>query len=111
MKKIRLWLLLTTMIMIALPWLSVTFVKGDHGMAVCFILFYVLNPLYVIVSSIYAGKDMKELWMLPLMIALLFLLGTWMFFDHGEMAFVFYAVVYFVLGMLSMLISWIVKNM
>ena len=33
MKKIRLWLLLTTMIMIAFPWLSVTFVKGDHGMA------------------------------------------------------------------------------
>lgn len=111
MKKIRLWLLLTTMIMIVFPWLSVTFAKGDHGMAGCFILFYVLNPLYVIVSSIYAGKDMKELWMLPLMIALLFLLGTWMFFDHGEMAFVFYAVVYFVLGMLSMLISWIVKNM
>ena len=85
------------MIMIAFPWLSVTFVKGDHGMAVCFILFY-------------AGKDMKELWMLPLIIALLFLLGTWMFFDHGEMAFVFYAVVYFVLGMLSMLISWFVKK-
>ena len=40
MKKIRLWLLLTTMIMIAFPWLSVTVVKGDHGMAVCFILFY-----------------------------------------------------------------------
>ena len=38
MKKIRLWLLLTTMIMIVFPWLSVTFAKGDHGMAVCFIL-------------------------------------------------------------------------
>ena len=111
MKKIRLWLLLTIMIMIVFPWLSVTFAKGDHGMAVCFILFYALHPLYVIVSSIYAGKDMKDLWMLPLIIALLFLSGTWIFFDPGEMAFVFYAVVYFVLGMLSMLISWIVKNM
>lgn len=73
--------------------------------------FYALNPLYVIVSSIYAGNNIKELWMLPLIIALLFLSGTWMFFDPGEIAFVFYAVVYFVLGMLSMLISWIVKNM
>ena len=53
---------------------------------------------------------MKELWMLPLIIALLFLSGTWMFFDPGEMTFVFYAVVYFVLGMLSMLISWFVKK-
>lgn len=98
------------MIMIVFPWLSVTFVKGDHGMAVCFILFYALNPLYVIVSSIYAGKDMKELWMLPLIIALLFLLGTWAYFDLGEMAFVFYAIVYFILGISCMLISRFVKK-
>lgn len=82
-----------------------------HRNYVSGVVVHALNPLYVIVSSIYAGKDMKELWMLPLIIALLFLLGTWMFFDPGEMAFVFYAVVYFVLGMLSMLITWIVKNM
>ncbi len=32
--------------MLALPWLAVTFVKGDAGMAVCFLLFFAIDPLY-----------------------------------------------------------------
>ena len=48
---------------------------------------------------------MKEMWSLPVIAALLFLLGTWAFFDPGEGAFVIYAVVYLVIGMASMLVS------
>lgn len=35
----------------------------------------------------------------------LFLLGTWIFFDPGEGAFVIYAGVYLVIGMVSMVFS------
>lgn len=110
MKKLILWIIASAVIMLAFPWLAVTFIKGDGGMAVCFILFFVLNPIYVICAGVYAGKDKKRLWALPILTALFFLAGTWLFFDMGEKAFVLYALVYLFLGVIAMLISMFIKK-
>ena len=110
MKKLILWIIASTVIMLAFPWLAVTFIKGDGGMAVCFILFFVLNPIYVICAGVYAGKDKKRLWALPILTALFFLAGTWLFFGMGEKAFVLYALVYLFLGVIAMLISMFIKK-
>ena len=56
MKKIIPWMLATAVIMLVFPWLAVTFIKGDGGMAVCFILFFAVNPIYAICSGAYASK-------------------------------------------------------
>ena len=48
MKKMIPWIIASAVIMLVFPWLAVTFVKGDGGMAVCFILFFALNPIYAI---------------------------------------------------------------
>ncbi len=109
-KNIILWLAVSAVVMLALPWLAVTFVKGDAGMAVCFLLFFALNPLYSVIFGVFAGKDMKHLWSLPVISAVLFLIGTWIFFDMGEMAFVLYAAVYLALGIVTMLISMIIRK-
>lgn len=109
-KNIIFWLAVTAAIMLALPWLAVTLVKGDAGMAVCFLLFFALNPIYSVAIGVFAGKDVKHLWSLPVISAVLFLIGTWIFFDMGEMAFVLYAVVYLVLGIVTMLISMIIRK-
>ena len=93
-------ILLSVLIMILLPFLAVTFVKGDNGMAVVFILFYMINPLF----SIYVGY-IADKWIYPFINSLLFLLGTWIFFDIGEIAFVYYAIVYLLLGLITMLIK------
>jgi hypothetical protein len=109
-KSIILWMAASAVVMLALPWIAVTFVKGDAGMAACFVLFFALNPLYSVILGVFAGKDVKHLWSLPIVSAALFLIGTWIFFDMGEMAFVLYAVVYLVLGIVSMLISMIIRK-
>lgn len=109
-KNIILWLAVSAVVMLALPWIAVTFVKGDAGMAACFVLFFALNPLYSVVLGVFAGKDVKHLWSLPVISAVLFLIGTWIFFDMGEMAFVLYAVVYLALGIVTMLISMIIRK-
>lgn len=96
MKKI----LLSVLIMILLSFLAVTFAKGDNGMAICFVLFYVINPLF----SIYVGY-IADKWIYPFINSLLFLLGTWIFFDISEIAFVYYAIVYLLLGLITMLIK------
>lgn len=109
-KNIILWLAVSAVVMLMFPWLAVTFVKGDAGMAVCFLLFFALNPLYSVIFGVFAGKDMKHLWSLPVISAVLFLIGTWIFFDMGEMAFVLYAAVYLALGIVTMLISMIIRK-
>ena len=71
---------------------------------------YKRQPLYSVIFGVFAGKDMKHLWSLPIVSAALFLIGTWIFFDMGEMAFILYAVVYLVLGIVAMLISMIIRK-
>ena len=109
-KNIILWLAVSAVVMLAFPWLAVTFVKGDAGMAVCFLLFYAVNPLYSVLIGAFAGKDVKHLWSFPIVSAALFLIGTWIFFDMGETAFILYAVAYLVLGIVAMLISMFIRK-
>ena len=109
-KNIILWLAASAVVMLAFPWLAVTFVKGDAGMVVCFLLFFAVNPLYTVIIGAFAGKDVKHLRSLPVISAVLFLIGTWIFFDMGETAFILYAVVYLVLGIVAMLISMFIRK-
>ena len=109
-KNIILWMAASAAVMLAFPWLAVTFVKGDAGMAVCFLLFFAVNPLYSVINGAYAGKDVKYLWSLPVISAVLFLIGTWIFFDMGETAFILYAAVYLVIGIMAMLISMFIRK-
>ena len=109
-KDIILWLAASTVVTLAFPWLAVTFVKGDAGMAVCFLLFFAVNPLYSVIIGAFAGKDVKHLWSLPVISAVLFLIGTWLFFNMGETAFILYAAVYLVIGIMAMLISMLIRK-
>jgi hypothetical protein len=109
-KNIILWLAASAVVMLVFPWLAVTFVKGDAGMAVCFLLFFAVNPLYSVIIGAFAGKDVKHLWSLPVISAVLFLIGTWLFFDMGETAFILYATVYLVIGIMAMLISMLIRK-
>lgn len=99
------WLAGSAAIMLLLPWAAVTFVSSNAGMAVTLLLFFVINPIYAVAAGVFAGKDIRRLWSMPVIAALLFLLGAWMFFDMGEGAFVIYAGVYLVIGIVSMLVS------
>ena len=110
MKTIIPWMLATAVIMLVFPWLAVTFIKGDGGMAACFILFFAVNPIYAICSGAYAGKNIKKFWILPIITALFFLLGTWLFFSMREKAFILYALGYLLLGIVAELISMFVKK-
>ena len=83
---------------------------GTRPMAICFVLFFALNPIYAICVGAAAGRDGRKLWALPVITALLFLIGTWLFFDWREKAFVLYALIYLFLGIAAMLISMFIKK-
>lgn len=104
--KLVVWLLGAAAVLLLLPWAAVTFVKRDAGMAAAVLLLYAVNPVYAIVTGIFAGRAIKMRWRLPVAVAVLFLLGAWMFFQPGEGAFVWYAAAYLVIGVAAMLSSW-----
>lgn len=108
--KNALWLIATAIIMLVFPYLAVTLVNGNSGMTVCFILFFALNLFYAVCSGIYAGKNLKKFWSLPIITALFFLIGVWLFFDMGEKIFIVYASIYLLIGITTMLISAFIKR-
>lgn len=109
-KNMIIWFAVSAVLMLALPWLAVTFVKSDAGMAVCLLLFFVVNPLFSVIIGTFAGKDVRHLWSFPVVSTALFLVGAWILFDIEEMAFLLYATVYLALGVVAMLISMFVRK-
>lgn len=104
MRKLITWTMLAMLLMIGCPWLAVEF-AGSAGMAICFILFFAVNPLFSVVCGAFAGKNIKQLWVLPIITAGLFLAGSWLFFEMGEIAFLVYCGCYLIIGIIAMLIS------
>ena len=103
--KFVFWLVISAIVMLAFPWLVITFVKSDAGMAACFLLFFAVNPIYSVFMGVIAGTNIRNLWSLPFITAILFVSGAWIFFDMGEPAFIMYAGIYLILGITAMLIS------
>lgn len=103
MKQAIPWAAAAVLLMIGCPWLAVTF-AGTAGMAICFLLFFAVNPAFCAVCGFFAGKQIRQLWMLPLIVAVLYLAGAWLFFDMGEPAFLMYCGAYLIIGIISMLI-------
>ena len=109
MKKFILLILISVLLMIGCPFIAVKF-ASDAGMAVCFLLFYAVNPLFSVFCGIFSGADIRRMWSLPLINAVLFLAGVWIFFDLGEPAFLLYSAIYLGLGVVSMLVSSFIRN-
>ena len=103
------WSLITIILMIGFPWLAVTF-AGDAGMAICFLLFFAINPFFSAISGVFAGINITKLWMQPIITAVLFIAGTWIFFDMGETAFLLYGGIYLVIGTVAMLVSALINS-
>ena len=104
MRKLITWTMMAMLLMIGCPWLAVEF-AGSAGMAICFILFFAVNPLFSVMCGAFAGKNIKQLWVLPILTAGLFLAGAWLFFEMGEIAFLVYCGCYLIIGIIAMLIS------
>lgn len=104
MKPLTRWTIMATALMIGCPWLAVTF-AGSAGMAVCFLLFFAVNPCFCVLCGVFAGKNIKVFWVLPIISAVLFLAGTWIFFDPGETAFLLYCGIYLLIGIVAMMLT------
>ncbi len=99
------WLAITIAVMLLLPFAVVRLASECSGMALCMILFFIINPMYSAILGYRCGKDVRRMWNLPLVSAIAFLAGTWIFFDIHELWFIAYAVVYLIIGYVALFIS------
>lgn len=99
--------LVSAAVMLLLPYLAVTLIKGDGDMAICFLLFYAVDPLWSVSVGLFAGRNIKVSWFQPLVSAALFLAGAWLLFDRGESDFLLYTAAYFAVGVFSMLVTFL----
>lgn len=102
------WLGVTVAVMFVLPFVVAKGASECAGMALCMVLFFVINPLYSAIIGFVSGKNLREMWSLPIVSAVAFLAGVWAFLDPGEAWFIAYAAVYLLTGCFTM---WIGKRL
>lgn len=104
------WIAVTIVAMFVLPFCVARFAPADAGMALCMMLFFIVNPIYSAILGYCCGSNVRQMWNLPLVSSGAFLAGTWLFFDIREVWFIIYATVYLIIVWTAMGISRYLNN-
>lgn len=102
LRTIILWFAVTVAVMCVLPFAVARLASECSGMALCMMLFYIVNPIYSAVLGQRCGRNVRSMWYLPLILSIAFLAGTWLFFDIREVWFIIYATIYLAIGWMAM---------
>jgi hypothetical protein len=109
MKKLLYWSLGATVLMIGGPCFAVCY-GGMDGMGLCFLLFLAINPTFSFVSGIFAGREIRRLWPLPLITSGLFIVGATILFAPLDPAFFLYGAIYLGIGSIAMGAGALIKR-
>lgn len=112
MKEYMKWLIASAVIMFVLPCAAVAVGGIDLGVAMVTLtlMMFAVCPIYSVMLGVFAGRDGKRFWSLPVISPLLSLVGMGVLVDHGASGFARFAGIYLVLGLLAMLASMIVRK-
>ena len=110
MKKLLFWSVASLALMIGGPWLALL-AGGMDAMGLCFLLFFAVNPLFSLICGVFAGREIKQSWSLPIIVTASFVAGVWLHFEMGEPAFLLYGGCYLLICVVAMVISaWIKRK-
>ncbi len=109
MKNFAIYLGVLFVFMFLVPWAVVQYM-ADAAMPVCFMLFYMVNPMLSAIVGAYSGVNIKTAWFYPMLLAIAFLGGVWISFETTEPMFAVYSVTYIIIGYLVTLIAFIIKK-
>ena len=102
-KRIIMILALIIISMLVVPLILINTVKADAGLLVVLILFFCIYPVVSAFVGVIAGKDMKYLWYMPILVAVLFWILSSITYKS---AFPFvYSAVYLIISAICMLIT------
>lgn len=104
MKKALIWLLSSIIIMLGIP-LIINILKVYPGMMYALILVYCVNPIYSGFLGYYTGRNIKELWILPVVPAVLFLLGAHLIYKMAFKTYIIHFFIYLLISYIAALVS------
>ena len=73
--------------------------------------FLIINPIWSLLLGIWSGAKCRARCYIPFIYAVSYLLLSWIFLEWGESAFIMYALIYLALGLISMSVTALIKNM
>ena len=97
-------------ILLLLPFIVIKTSKEVEFMGIMIILFFIINPIAAAIINSMIGTDVKKMWWLPLLFSIMFLLSYWLILEEIILDLTFYAVIYMIIGIISMITSCILKK-
>lgn len=105
---------LSLIVMLAVPAAVINLTPADAAMSVCILLFYFVNPFFVLFVGVYAGrKENKEklMWAAPVIPAAVYLFSSWGLFEFGELSFLQTSGIYLLIGFAALAGSAFMKRL
>ena len=99
------WMLISTLIVCMLPILIAMIIPSETGMMVCLVLFFVVNPIYSAILGFMASKRGGFMKAVPVVSALMFIVGTTILFGLADYTFVLYGAYYLAISYTVMFIK------
>lgn len=101
-KSYLIWLGIAGAVMFLPYLLNALFVPREARMFVTILLFFAAGPVCAIAGGVWAGRNCRSLWGMPLITCGMYLAGVWSFLDLGNPDFLVYAGLYLTQGLLAM---------
>lgn len=99
------WLGIAAAVMLLPYGANALFVPREARMFFTILLFFAVGPACAFVGGLWAGKNWRSLWGMPLITCGMYLIGVWCFLDPGNPDFLVYAGMYLAQGLLAMGLS------
>ncbi len=109
MKKV-LYAVLLSLLVLFFPALLAVLFAGTNGMAICFILFFAVNPVFFAVLGYFCSLAFRTRWYLPLIAATVYVLSMIVLFDPTESAWYIYAGLYLFISLAVGVTAAVVKK-
>ena len=97
-------------VLFLLPFTIVKVAEPHEFMGIMIILFFIVNPIAAAVVNSMIGKVVRKFWWMPALFAIVFLLSYWLVLEEIIIDLMFYAVIYFIIGLIFMLGSFFVAR-
>lgn len=107
-KKLIIWIACATLILIVLPGVMKVLPR-DFSFIMSVLLFYTINPVFSLVSGIFAGCDTKSCWWVCLAVGAIFILGSWVFIAPINTDFIVYSIFYILVASVAMIFTHAIR--
>lgn len=109
-KKLTIIVITIIFILVITPLLFIKLAQPHEFMGTMILLFFIINPVLAIFVNSMVGKDVNKLWSLPLIFSIVFLVSYWFVLKEIILDLVVYALMYLIIGIIVMFISFFVSK-